>query len=261
MQGQTRRAAPTALADRLRRTLQRESALLVESSIGPGDIDIRPAGVEPYARPLRFVCKLLVQAGNGAIYHGTGFLVAPRTVITAGHCVFDHNAGGWARCIWAYPSLEGRSAPCGAFLSRTFETSAGWRDDRDPECDYGAVFLEGDAADGAAIAFRAATDDELTGRRLFINGYPAATRIEGHQADNDLLSLWQGDSPVAALHARLLEYAADTYGGQSGSPVFIKDGAAFVVVGIHTYGGAETNACTRVVPAVATNLARWSRAR
>jgi hypothetical protein len=44
---------------------------------------------------------------------------------------------------------------------------------------------------------------------------------------------------------------ADTYGGQSGSPVFIKDGGAFVAVGIHAYGGAETNACTRIVPEVA----------
>jgi V8-like Glu-specific endopeptidase len=59
------------------------------------------------AYPWRTICSLIITARDGSRWIGTGWLVGPRTVITAGHCVYMHKRGGWARSIEVIP---GRNA-------------------------------------------------------------------------------------------------------------------------------------------------------
>jgi V8-like Glu-specific endopeptidase len=66
---------------------------------------------------------------------------------------------------------------------------------------------------------------------------------------------------------RRLFYEVDTFGGQSGAPVWVQadDGAPPVAVGIHAYGtggtpsnlGVVANSAPRIIPEVLEQLKAW----
>ena len=76
--------------------------------------------------PWRSICALRITAQNGSRWIGTGFLVAPRTVITAGHCVFMHAQGGWAKSIEVVPGLDEAQRPYGSHVGTSFRSVTGW---------------------------------------------------------------------------------------------------------------------------------------
>ncbi len=83
-------------------------------------------------------------------YHGNkmapallalGWLVAPRTVITAGHCVYLHAQGGWPKSIEVIPGLNDASCPYGSYIGTSFRSVSGWVNDKKREYDYGCIIL------------------------------------------------------------------------------------------------------------------------
>src|SRR5688572_18710199 len=52
--------------------------------------------------PWRWICQLLMKFPKGN-YIGTGWLIGPRTVMTAGHCLYVSKAGGWTQNIEVIP--------------------------------------------------------------------------------------------------------------------------------------------------------------
>ena len=61
--------------------------------------------------PWRAICALKITAANGTKWIGTGWLISPRTVITAGHCVYMHDEGGWAKSIEVIPARNDTTNP------------------------------------------------------------------------------------------------------------------------------------------------------
>lgn len=61
--------------------------MVLESIIGTDD---RVRIQNPSVYPWRAICALRMTAKDGSRWIGTGFLVGPGTVITAGHCVYLH---------------------------------------------------------------------------------------------------------------------------------------------------------------------------
>lgn len=49
--------------------------------------------------PWRMICALRITGSNGVRAVGTGWLIGPRTLVTAGHCVHHPDLGGWAARI------------------------------------------------------------------------------------------------------------------------------------------------------------------
>src|SRR5918912_3129628 len=73
-----------------------------ESVIGPTDDRVRILDTE--LAPWRMICALRMRGPTGAGAIGTGWFIGPRTVLTAGHCVFsNHFFGGWASSIEVIP--------------------------------------------------------------------------------------------------------------------------------------------------------------
>ena len=70
--------------------------------------------------PWHCICSLLITAQNGGVYIGTGWLVSPRVVLTAGHCVHLHDDGGWASQIEVIPGRNGAARPDGSVTSATY---------------------------------------------------------------------------------------------------------------------------------------------
>lgn len=209
--------------------------------------------VAPWSR----ICALRIKApGVPQTLYGTGWLAGPRTVITAGHCVYLKKLQRWAASIEVIPGLDGRIAPFGRITSSRFRSVAGWRDlagRRRRNYDYGAILLpEPFTKDPGAFDFAAEEDATLARMPANLAGYPT-DRPPGAGGTG----LFFHARPFSDVGPTRLRYLIDTHSGQSGSPVWRLRHGSRTVVGIHTAGYYLGNSATRITAPVAANLAAW----
>lgn len=201
--------------------------------------------------PWRAICSLRMRTKTGKNYIGTGWFVSPRTVITAGHCVYFHNEGGWASEIRVMPGRNGSSLPYGSCLASSFRSVTGWTRNKGRNYDYGAIILPSNCRLGARTGYFGYAymgDNSLRNKYLNLSGYPG---------DKPSGTQWYHCRRVKSLTSRTIVYDIDTAGGQSGSPVwYIRDGQRYAV-GIHTNGHTSGNSATRIVKPVFDNIKSW----
>jgi V8-like Glu-specific endopeptidase len=227
-----------------------EAAAAIEVIIGTDD---RIKITQTTQIPWRRLCALRITFPSGSTFRGTGFLVGPRAVATAGHCVYLHNQGGWARRIEVIPGCNGTTRPFGQVESTQFRSVGGWVNERKPESDYGCVILPSGAFGGrnlGSFGFAAFESTTLLAQPGVVAGYPG---------DKPFAELWGMSRIFKAVTAQTLVYDIDTMGGQSGAPVYIMRNGQRYVVGIHNYGAASGNSATRVTQPVYQRLLGWSK--
>lgn len=255
----TSRASTNFLVRGSRKQPLRPTTSVFESILG--DVDRRKQILETDLTPWRMICSLAIVSQNGLGYVGTGWLAAPRTVITAGHCVFDPiELGAWARTIRVMPGRNGSEEPFEAVDSASFSTTDRWLEAQDPDFDYAAIHL------GSNLGTKVGTfgiavlpDKDLVDRLVNVSGYPVSP-------GNGELQYFHANR-VKALTPRRLFYDIDTIGGQSGSPVwaYLDGSESPVVVGIHAYGvggvpanlNVIANSGPRILPEVLEVIKGW----
>ena len=218
--------------------------------------------------PWRMICSLSLRSGTGARYVGTGWLVGPRTVITAGHCIVDQSAGQIAN-IEVMAGRRGDDMPFGSVAVTNAETEVHprWASHFDPDYDIGVIKLPEPLGEQTGwFAYAVAGDDDLMSHQMNVGGYPAV--VQDRLAGGEEL-WWHKDAVLDATDRRLF-YATDTSGGQSGSPVWAyeDDEGDPIVVGIHAYGAtlihsdvtggsAQANSAPRIDADIADLIDRW----
>ena len=238
----------------------RRSKTVLESLLGDGDR--RKQILETNLTPWCKICSLEIESQSGLPYIGTGWFVAPRTLMTAGHCVFDPlELGGWAKRITVMPGRNGDAPlPFGTAQSSSFSTTDRWQQAQEEDYDYAAIHLDEDLGTTAGtFGIAVLPDAELKDRLVNVSGYPVEPG-EGR-------AQYFHSNRVKALTARRLFYDIDTMGGQSGSPVWAYlDGSPDpVVVGIHAYGvggvpadlNVVANSGPRILPEVLEVIKEW----
>lgn len=197
------------------------------------------------------ICALSIEAADGSAWRGTGWIVGPRTVLTAGHCLFLHRRGGWVRSVTVAPGASGAHRPFGWVVATEFRSVTGWVEDESEAHDYGAIILpEGvSAAPLGTMRFIELLGDEAEGFTANIAGYP------GDKPEN---TLWWDSRTIAESDAAHLRYEIDTTGGQSGSPVWLMLGEERFAIGLHTLGGVTANSAVKIAPAVFDRFAEWA---
>jgi len=197
--------------------------------------------------------------GAGVI--GTGWLVGPKTVITAGHCVYSQfYFGGWANQIEIMPGCDGSNAPFGQLISTRFSAGQSWVETGDRDFDIGCIHLEeavGNQVGWFSVA--APNADKLQDQMINVSGYPIDIgdgRLQYHDANR-----------IRQVTNLRIFYDVDTFAGQSGAPSWIQEDidAPPTVVGIHTYGPEGTppelhvtaNSATRINPDVLQQIKDW----
>jgi glutamyl endopeptidase len=205
--------------------------------------------------PWRQICALRIVSQSNRTYVGTGWYIGPGILATAGHCVFLQDDGGWAKSINVITAKYGSEEPFGYQNSKRFGSVDGWVEKRQRDFDYGVIFLE-DTTVGKKVgnfAVQSLTNEELKGIDAQISGYPADREAAEFQ-------FFHMRPMIDVTDGRLI-YDIDTFGGQSGSPIWqdtVENG--LIAVGIHTTGGVSSNSGTRITDDVLDNLIKWSGA-
>ena len=206
--------------------------------------------------PWRVNVSLLITAADNSQWIGTGWFISPRTLVTAGHCVFIKGSGipgrdGWVKKIQLVPGRNGDQAPFGGISATEFWTVKGWGEKGLEAYDYGAIILPSVFPQELGFfGFGVFDDDTLLASTANIAGYPG---------DKPSGTLWYDKRQVGSVNPEKVFYAADTAGGQSGACVYVFHGGQRVGVAIHAYGGATANSGTRISSQVYANLQSWKR--
>jgi V8-like Glu-specific endopeptidase len=210
------------------------------------DTDDRYKVVMKY--PYNCIALLCIEFAGVVPHYGTGFFVSERCIATSGHCVFYN--GQWAKSVTVIPgaNLGGYPAHWGQATAAEFRSVSGWVTNREPDYDYGAVILP-DNRLHSKIRGTLGYADFTTGN-VELSGYPEGRSQEQYSATG----------VIARIKPNRLYYTLDTSPGQSGSPVFVRNGDKSIVVGIHrgTNDTGTENYAIRITDGVMCRLQEWS---
>ena len=229
----------------------RPDTMVAEAIIGTDDrVQINDTTVFPY----RAIASLQITAADGSRWLGTGWFISPRTLITAGHCVYIKNSGvpgrdGWVRSITVIPGRNGANKPFGQAVGTTFRSVSGWTNNADERQDYGAIIIPTPLGNTVGtFGFGVYSDADLLATTANISGYPG---------DKPSGTQWFHARRVTSVGPQKVFYDIDTMGGQSGAPVWRVLNGQRIAIAVHAYGGATANSGTRITAAVNANLIAW----
>jgi len=211
--------------------------------------------------PFRWICYLELNfpdpdaPGKVLQAAGTGVLISPRHILTAGHCLFSSIKGSKGTIakkqvisVTAYP---GRSAGyyLGSATGTTFKIHGTWLASQSPRFDLGLIKLNtniGDkvfsSLDNQALGF---WGSQTKGQGTRIIPFDRAqilnntANVAGYPGDKPAWLMWHSDKIVNTnpqAGSELIYYLMDTCAGHSGSPVWLTNtstGNRFLIA-IHT---------------------------
>lgn len=179
-------------------------------------------------------------------YYGTGIIIYPMIVLTAGHNVYDHKNKEKAYDIKFTPCPNGKKNKFGTYKVLEFFFCEEFKINQ--EEDFAILILDkgvNEFALGLYTGFfglKIVEDlDFLESKEIFLYGYPDDKRV------NDLHEMWgmgykvEDDDNTLIEHNGIINHDIDTWAGQSGSGILLKENGNFYVIGIHFSGGNKYN--------------------
>ncbi len=181
--------------------------------------------------------KLLIVGANNSNYIGSGFMVGPNSVATAGHCVYNTSWGGWAKAITVIPALNGTNQPYGSAAAYNLECGGNWYNSNDNQDDWGIIRINanlGNSTGWLGLRWQSATYNNLSAKAV---GYPG----------EDGNYMYYGSGVVTSSLPRTLVGNWDLSGGQSGGPVHrYYTTTGYTAIGINRGGGSTYSDCLRI---------------
>ncbi|KAK4167810.1 trypsin-like cysteine/serine peptidase domain-containing protein, partial [Cladorrhinum sp. PSN259] len=219
------------------------------------DNDIKDGG--KYRSIVKLQMRYEGQAEEDTAYAmGTGWLISPDTLVTAGHNVFDWSGYGQglgrAVHIKAYIGYHGRenleSPIVQSRVAKEIVTTAEWVMSRENRHRDVAIIRLDRPFEGNLRCFTYKSTPKLAEEMIGVVGYPADKVLQyedGRQEKgaqmyeqfNDVVYNIETD---AKNPQGMIKYRISTFGGQSGAPI-IRKGSKDTVIGTHVYGGGDKN--------------------
>jgi glutamyl endopeptidase len=199
--------------------------------------------------PYTAQCKLFITFPDGEQFIGSGTLIGPQHVLTAGHCAWSSEHGGWAGSIEVVPGLRGSYKPFGSAWADNLRSYRSYTEAGDANHDFALITLDraiGNSAGWLGYAYW----PEIVGYTANIAGYPGDLEDGAYP--------YYGSGPIDKADDYQVYYRIDTYGGQSGSGVYsIEQNGGRYVFAVHTWGNSETNGGTRIDGTKFDSIQAW----
>lgn len=189
--------------------------------------DNRTKVTDTEAFPYSAICYIEIDWPDGSTGLGTAWMIYSDIAITAGHCVYSSENGGWAENIKLWPGKDGFGLwnnPYGTTETTSLHTATQWTESEDGEYDWAVLELEDNIGDETGWFGFGWTSGDLTGTEVTISGYPGEHRYYQYEMTDEI---------TRCTTNKLYYNVLDTTGGQSGSPIYTSDNIAY---GIHCYG-------------------------
>jgi V8-like Glu-specific endopeptidase len=172
--------------------------------------------------PAYTVGWLIGQTSKGDYYTCSGTLIGPKSVITAAHCVYDHESGGWVtKLIFAPGATDANTFPFGTYEWADAKILKGFVSEYDGK-NYGSsmpwdlaeIELKDEA--GNDVGWQGFKVDDGSDFQATMLGYP------GDKPDG---TMWQTkcDIPPGNFGDQLYWHICNSYPGSSGSSMFDTD--------------------------------------
>ncbi|WP_032113515.1 NB-ARC domain-containing protein [Candidatus Paracaedibacter symbiosus] len=199
----------------------------------------------PSQWPHRVHGHLMMRFEKEEITVGSGILVGPNHVLTAGHNLYYK--GQWAKEIWFTPGRKGNYFPFGYSKGCMLLCHQQWLDPKSrkkDDYDLGMVILDravGNEAGWSGLLY--APDTYFDQWEITATGYP------GEKGSKDYYSteMWEGkdETQETVFTSETITYSITTSFGQSGGAIWRQwpsptnpDQTNIFTIGIHTEGGA-----------------------
>jgi V8-like Glu-specific endopeptidase len=192
--------------------------------------------------PWRTVCKIYITAADNTHWIGSGMIIDDYHVLTAGHCAYLHDHGGWASSLEIVPGKDGSDWPYHHAYATYMRSYTGWTSSESNDHDWAMLTLDRNVGSytGWMGRMTAGSSSSIYTDGANIAGYPGD--LDG--GENMYFDYDSGDGADSYNHY----YWMDTAGGMSGGPVWRYESGSRYILTVHAYGrgGTDSNFGTRL---------------
>jgi len=175
--------------------------------------------------PYSSIVHIYMLYGSSAAGCSGAFIHNTHTILTAGHCIYHKELGGYPDDIIVIPGQNGGNYPFGNKYAYNWATNSSWMNYEDYTKDWGVIFVQPFGGNtGYMDTIWNSSYDFYYNNEFDTAGYPGDTPYSGEDM------WWARDDVIGVNYAMLqmnYDFGGDPYPcihGQSGSSIYLNQG-------------------------------------